>query len=187
MTKVVAIDAGHGINTPGKRTPDDEREWSFNSIVAKSIIDNLKKYTGVKTVRLDDPTRKRDVPLQERTNKSNNANADILVSCHHNAITGKWDNWTGTEIYHYPGSTKGKQLAQALHPSVVKAYGLRDGGITSANFHMLRESKMPAILIESVFMDSTIDIKKLRDKNVLKQAGKKDRKSTRLNSSHVAI
>src|SRR5690625_3255077 len=172
MTKVIAIDAGHGINTPGKRTPDDEREWSFNSIVAQSIIDNLKKYRGVKTVRLDDPTGKRDVPLQERTNKANNANADILVSCHHNANTGKWGNWTGTETYYYPGSTKGKQLAQALHPSVVKAYGLRDRGIKSANFHMLRESRMPAILIEGGFMDSTIDIKKLRDKKVLKQAGK---------------
>src|SRR5690625_2933674 len=172
MTKVIAIDAGHGIITPGKRTPDDEREWSFNSIVAQSIIDNLKKYRGVKTVRLDDPTGKRDVPLQERTNKANNANADILVSCHHNANTGKWGNWTGTETYHYPGSTTGKQLAQALHPSVVKAYGLRDRGIKSANFHMLRESRMPAILIEGGFMDSTIDIKKLRDKKVLKQAGK---------------
>jgi len=172
MTKVVAIDAGHGINTPGKRTPDDEREWSFNSIVAQSIIDNLKKYRGVKTVRLDDPTGKRDVPLRERTNKANNANADILVSCHHNANTGKWGNWTGTETYHYPGSTKGKQLAQAIHPSVVKAYGLRDRGIKSANFHMLRESRMPAILIEGGFMDSTIDIKKLRDNKVLNRAGK---------------
>src|SRR5690625_4220219 len=172
MTKVIAIDAGHGIITPGKRTPDDEREWSFNSIVAQSIIDNLKKYRGVKTVRLDDPTGKRDVPLQERTNKANNANADILVSCHHNANTGKWGNWTGTETYHYPGSTTGKQLAQALHPSVVKAYGLRDGGIKSANFHMLRESRMPAVLIEGGFMDSTIDIKKLRDNKVLNRAGK---------------
>src|SRR5690625_5252077 len=172
MTKVIAIDAGHGINTPGKRTPDDEREWSFNSIVAQSIIDNLKKYDGIKTVRLDDPTGKRDVPLRERTNKANSAKADILISCHHNAKTGKWGNWTGTETYHYPGSTKGKQLAQAIHPAVVKAYKLRDGGIKSANFHMLRESHMPAILIEGGFMDSLIDIKKLRDKKVLKQAGK---------------
>src|SRR5690625_3694473 len=142
MSKVVAIDAGHGMGTAGKRTPDGEREWNFNSVVAQSIIDNLKSYKGVKTVRLDDPTGKRDVPLQERTNKANNANADILVSCHHNAKTGKWGNWTGTETYYYPGSTKGKQLAQALHPSVVKAYGLRDGGIKSANFHMLRESQI---------------------------------------------
>jgi len=172
MTKVIAIDAGHGLNTAGKRTPDGEREWSFNSVVAQSIIDNLRNYKGVRTVRLDDPSGKRDVPLRERTNKANNANADILISCHHNANTGKWGNWTGTETYHYPGSTKGQQLAQKIHPHVVKAYGLRDRGVKSANFHMLRESRMPAILIEGGFMDSTIDIKKLRDKSVLKQAGK---------------
>ena len=172
MTKIVAIDAGHGINTPGKRTPDDEREWSFNSIVAQSIIENLKNYNGIKTVRLDDPTGKRDVPLRERTNKANNANADILISFHHNAFKSIWGTHGGTETYHYPGSAKGKQLAQAIHPSIVKAYGLRDRGIKSANFHMLRESNMPAILIEGGFMDSTVDIKKLRDKNVLEQAGK---------------
>src|SRR5690625_1294415 len=89
MSKVVAIDAGHGMGTAGKRTPDGEREWSFNSVVAQSIIDNLKSYKGVKTVRLDDPTGKRDVPLRERTNKANGAKADILISCHHNANTGK--------------------------------------------------------------------------------------------------
>src|SRR5690625_3062872 len=172
MTKVIAIDAGHGLNTAGKRTPDGEREWSFNSVVAQSIIDNLRNYKGVRTVRLDDPSGKRDVPLRERTNKANNANADILISCHHNANTGKWGNWTGTETYHYPGSTKGQQLAQKIHPHVVKAYGLRDRGIKSANFHMLRESRMPAILIEGGFMDSTIDIKKLRDNKVLNRAGK---------------
>src|SRR5690625_5969550 len=101
MTKVVAIDAGHGINTPGKRTPADEREGSFNSVVAKSIIDNLKNYEGIKTVRLDDPSGKRDVPLRERTNKANNAKADILISCHHNEKTDKWSGWTVTETYHY--------------------------------------------------------------------------------------
>src|SRR5690625_5360245 len=172
MVKIVAIDAGHGLNTAGKRTPADEREWSFNSIVAQSIIDNLKKYRGVKTVRLDDPTGKRDVPLRERTNKANNAKADILISCHHNANTGKWGGWTGTETYHYPNSTKGRELAQAVHPAVVKAYSLRDRGIKSANFHMLRESNMPAVLIEGGYIDSTIDIKKLRDNKVLNRAGK---------------
>src|SRR5690625_4369969 len=172
MSKVVAIDAGHGMGTAGKRTPDGEREWSFNSVVAQSIIDNLKSYKGVKTVRLDDPTGKRDVPLRERTNKANSAKADILISCHHNANTGSWGGWTGTETYHYPNSTKGRKLAQAIHPSVIMAYGLRDRGIKSANFHMLRESRMPAILIEGGFMDSTIDIKKLRDNKVLNRAGK---------------
>lgn len=173
MVKTVAIDAGHGINTPGKRTPDDEREWSFNKVVAESIIKELGNYEGVKTIRLDDPTGKTDVALTTRTNKANNAKADILVSCHHNANTGQWGNWTGTETYSYPGSTAGKKLAQAIHPYVVKGYGLNDRGLKTANFHMLRESSMPAILIEGGFMDSTIDIKKMRDNKVLVSVGKK--------------
>ena len=167
----VAIDAGHGINTAGKRTPSGEREWTFNNKVVKAIIDRLNDYQDVQITRLDDPSGKRDVPLKERTDKANKFNADILISCHHNANTGKWGAWTGTETYHYPNSTNGRKLAQSIHPVVVKAYGLRDRGIKSANFHMLRESKMPAILIEGGFMDSTIDIKKMRDDNVLKRAG----------------
>lgn len=167
----IAVDAGHGINTAGKRAPSGEREWTFNNKVVTALIDRLNDYQNVQITRLDDPTGKRDVPLKERTDKANKFKADILISCHHNANTGKWGSWTGTETYHYPNSTNGKKLAQAIHPSVVKAYGLRDRGIKSANFHVLRESKMPAILIEGGFMDSTIDIKKLRDDNVLKRAG----------------
>lgn len=167
----IAIDAGHGINTAGKRTPSGEREWTFNNKVAQALINRLNDYQNVQITRLDDPTGKRDVPLKERTDKANKFKADVLISCHHNANTGKWGAWAGTETYHYPNSTSGRKLAQAIHPNVVKAYGLRDRGIKSANFHMLRESRMPAILIEGGFMDSTIDIKKLRDDNVLKRAG----------------
>lgn len=170
--KIVALDAGHGKHTPGKRTPDDEREWTFNHVVVLEIIEQLAKYNHVKVIRLDDPTGETDVPLQERTDRANAAKADILISYHHNANTGKWGEWTGTETYHYPGSTKGKDLAKAIHPDVVKAYGLRDRGIKSANFHMLRESQMPAILIEGGFMDSVMDIKKMRDHNILRWAGK---------------
>ncbi len=50
--------------------------------------------------------------------------------------------------------------------------GLRDRGIKSANFHMLRGSRMPAILIEGDFMDSTIDIDKMRNNTVMDHTGK---------------
>src|SRR5699024_1736486 len=126
MSKVVAVDAGHGINTAGKRTPSGEREWSFNNVVVQAIIKELGNYEKVKVIRLDDPTGKTDVALKTRTNKANSANADILVSVHHNANTGRWGNWTGTETYSYPTSTNGKKLAETVHPHVVKAYGLRD-------------------------------------------------------------
>ena len=62
MVKIV-IDAGHGFNTPGKRSPDDEREWSFNNKVAQYAIAKLKTYKDVEILRVDDPTGKTDVPL----------------------------------------------------------------------------------------------------------------------------
>lgn len=169
----VALDAGHGINTPGKRTPDGEREWSFNSKVITAAIKYLKDYPGVEVLRLDDPTGKTDVPLTTRTNKANKWKADILISMHHNANTGKWGNWTGTETYTYLGSWKSaERLAGIVQKKMVAVYGLRNRGLKKANFHMVRESSMPAILIEGGYMDSTVDIVKLRDDKLLDAAGK---------------
>lgn len=169
----VAIDAGHGSFgvTPGKRTPAGEYEWEFNNKVAKAAIAKLKA-SGVKILRTDDPTGKTDVPLKVRTNKANAAKVDLFVSFHHNANTGKWGNWTGTETYVYTSKPKNSvKLAKAVHSKQVKAYGLKDRGIRYKDLHVLRETNMAAILVEGGFMDSTIDIKKLRNDKVLKKAG----------------
>lgn len=172
MAYKVVIDAGHGYYTAGKRSPDDEREWTFNDKVAKACIAVLKQYKEIEVLRVDDATGKTDVPLITRTNKANNWKADIYVSIHHNASTGKWGSWSGIETYTYLGSQpKSEKLASAVHPKVVEAYGLRNRGIRKANLHVCRETKMPAILVEGGFMDSTIDIKKLRNDAVLTKAG----------------
>ncbi len=172
----VGLDAGHGGFgvTPGKRTPDGEYEWDFNNKVAKAFASELALYQGVISKRFDDPSGKRDVPLKERTDGANSWGADYYISFHHNANTAEWGNWTGVETFVYIGnkSTESGKLAQAIHPAVVKAYGLRDRGIKEANLHIVREFNGPAILIEGGFMDSTIDIKKLRDDLVLTNAGK---------------
>jgi N-acetylmuramoyl-L-alanine amidase len=170
---LVAIDAGHasfGV-TPGKRSPDNEYEWDFNNKVALACIARLEA-NGIKIFRLDDPTGKTDVPLKVRTDKANKVKANILVSIHHNANTGKWGTWTGTETYIYTNaSANSEKLAKIVQPLLVKAYGLSDRGVKRKNLHMVRESFMPAILTEGGFFDSSIDIKKLRDDKVLKNAG----------------
>ena len=89
MVKIV-IDAGHGFNTPGKRSPDDEREWSFNNKVAKYAIAKLKTYKNVEILRVDDPTGKTDVPLTTRTSLANEWQADVYASIHHNTLADKW-------------------------------------------------------------------------------------------------
>jgi len=169
----VAIDAGHGGFgvTPGKRSPDGEYEWNFNDKVVVAVIKRLKEY-GISVLRLDDPTGKTDVPLTTRTYKANNWGADILISCHHNANTGKWGDWTGTETFTYLGKWKdAERLAGLVQNRLIGAYNLRDRGLKKDDFHMLRQSSMPAILIEGGYMDSRIDIKKLRDGKVLQAAG----------------
>lgn len=168
----IAYDAGHGYNTPGKRSPAGEREWTFNNKVVLAFEKELKQYEGVSLLRTDDATGKTDIPLKTRTDKANNWKADLYISFHHNAFTGKWGNHTGVETFYYKGSSKGKKLAELVHKALVKAYGLRDRGLKTNNLHITRETKMPAVLVEGGFMDSSIDIKKLRDDKVLENAGK---------------
>lgn len=168
----IALDAGHGLYTPGKQTPDGEKEWSFNNVIVKSAIRHLNEYQDVEIVRLDDPTGKRDVPLKERTDKANREKCAILISVHHNAFLGKWGGHTGTETYTYDGHWRNaERLARLVHHRMLDCYCLYDRGLKKANFHMLRESNMPAILTEGGYMDSKIDIKKLRDSKVLNEVG----------------
>jgi N-acetylmuramoyl-L-alanine amidase len=172
-THDVAIDAGHGGFgvTPGKRTPDGEYEWNFNNKVAVACTNKLQA-NGIRVLRTDDPTGHTDVPLKTRTDKANAAGVKCFVSFHHNANTGNWGTWTGTEIFTYLGSHPGSErLANAILSRVLGAYGLFNRGAKRADFHVVRETHMDAVLLEGGYMDSTIDIKKLRDDNVLKAAG----------------
>lgn len=164
--------AGHGLHTPGKETPNGEKEWSFNDKVARAFHKELSQYEGIVLKRFDDPTGQRDVPLQERTDGANAWGADYYFSFHHNALRGVWGTHSGVESYIYDYAQAGSiALAEAIHPALVKAYGLPDRGIKRENLHDVRETTMPAILTEGGFMDSTIDIHKLRDDKVLENAG----------------
>lgn len=164
----IAFDAGHGINTAGKRTPDNEREWSFNDIVVRYAIALLRDYEGVETKRVDDITGRTDTPLAARVNQANDWKADVYISVHHNALNGEWGNHTGTETYIYPGSSASRKLAEAVHPHVVKKFKLKDRGIKEANFQVMRGTNMPSILIEGGYMDSRIDIIAMRDESKLR-------------------
>ncbi|MEI5905616.1 N-acetylmuramoyl-L-alanine amidase [Bacillus spongiae] len=167
------FEAGHGLSTAGKRTPDGEKEWSFNNKQLLACQNFLKNYEGVQILRVDDPSGKRDVPLKERTDKSNRFGADAYVSFHNNAVSGaKYGDHEGMETYSYMGrNPKSEKLQKAIHKHLIKATKNKDRGRKEANFHVLRETKCAAVLTESFFMDSKNDIKKLRDDSYLKATG----------------
>ena len=170
----VGFDAGHALTTPGKETPDHEKEWSFNNKIARAFANELALYEGVASKRFDDPTGKRDVPLKERTDGANSWGADYYISFHHNGLGGKWGKHGGVETHVYE-KTKNPQsiaLANAIHPAVVKSYGLHDRGIKKTNLHITRETTCAAVLIEGGFMDSDTDINALRNDTTLLNVGK---------------
>lgn len=157
----IMLDAGHSYNTVGKRSPDGMREYEFNRVVANYMKALLEEYEGV-TVYFSH-SDKRDVSLQERTDKANQLAVDCFVSIHANAYGSGWNEAQGIETYVYktkpPEATK---LAERVQKNLIVATGLRDRGVKSANFHVLRATKMTAILVECGFMTNQSELQLLR-------------------------
>jgi len=149
---IIGCDDGHGVDTPGKRTPDGYKENEFNHYTKEYLIDELE-YNGFKTIDCS-PSRK-DNSLNDRCNIANKENCDLFVSIHFNAYTGKWQvKASGIETYHYiNNSGKGIRAAQTIHSELIKGTKMKNRGVKGANFKVLRDTKMPAVLVECGFMD----------------------------------
>jgi len=94
--------------------------------------------------------------LKQRTDKANASKADCFVSIHLNASPN--GNGFGTEVYYT--NDEGKKLAASVQ-SQITALGFADRGIKYKNtYYVLKNTKMPSILVECAFVDSASDMKK---------------------------
>jgi len=156
MSKLIAIDDGHGMETPGKRTPKFEdgsfmKENEFNKRVAELLNEHLIR-CGFKTVMVA-PTDV-DTPLAERVKTANNAKADFYISIHANAAGdgNTFNNGKGIETFYNPGSINGEKAAKIIHRHLLNGTKLVDRGVKSTSFYVLKNTKMPAVLVECGFM-----------------------------------
>lgn len=153
----IALDAGHGLKTAGKQTPDGIKEWEINDKVRDKIVEKLKDY-DVTFIFSDNNEGDKDEGLITRRTMYVNANADVCVSLHQNALKGKWGKHTGIEVYVDKNCTKeDMELAEAIYKRLVEYTGLKGRGIKKADFTVINQNKVPAVLVEGGFMDSTID------------------------------
>lgn len=159
----IALDAGHGRFTPGKRCwkaidPNETREWVLNSRIASYVETHLER-CGVTTMRVDDTTGQTDVSLSKRVKKANNWGADLYLSFHANAgIRGKRGG--GIANYSHTGSRRSAKLRDILYKHMIAETGLkgnRSNPCTTANFYVIRKTTMAACLMECGFMDSLDD------------------------------
>lgn len=158
--KLIALDDGHGMETAGKRTPAISElsgkvihENEFNRAVVKFLDEDLKR-CGFDTL-LVAPTDD-DTSLSARTTLANTKGADLYISIHYNALDGKFDgnDPEGHSVHIYPGSKEGRKLAEYVLKYLKEGTSQKNRGIVESNFHVLRETKMPAILSENGFMDN---------------------------------
>ncbi len=154
---VVMIDPGHGGRDPGAVGIGGLQEKNVILPISRRVAALLEQ-NGVQAVmtRSDD----RFISLRGRTDMASRARADLFVSIHANAISMSRPDVNGLETYYY---SSGLRLAQTIHRSMLQSTGMRDRGVKRARFYVLRNTSMPAVLVEVGFVTGREDAPKLSD------------------------
>jgi len=171
VMKRVLIDNGHGINTPGKHSPDGLlREYEFNRTIAVGILEHL----ALRDIDAELVVPElEDISLIERCRRVNEASLifgvenTILISIHANAAGNgsQWMNATGWCAYTSPGETEADKIARYLYRAArhyLPGHKIRcdhsDGDPDfEAPFYLLKHTYCPAVLTENLFMDAYPD------------------------------
>lgn len=158
--KKVFIDPGHGGSDPGA---------SGNGLIEKDIVLSIAKKLGSQLQSkgisvMYSRTTDVYVGLTERAKMANDWGADLFVSVHSNALDGSGSAY-GTECYTHPNDVyTTKQLSADVSASISKKLGTYNRGHKNADFAVLRLSSMPAILVETAFIDNAGDANLLRNR-----------------------
>lgn len=176
----IALDAGHGINTAGKRClksldPNETREWWLNDRICDYVAEVLGCYEGYELLRVDDSDDgAENVFLANRVKKANEWGADFYLSVHHNAgVNG--GKGGGIVAFAHPNAGKATvEWRDALYDALIERTGLKGNRANPkalSDLYVLRKTKMPAVLLELGFMDSQSDVPEiLRDEYALRCA-----------------
>lgn len=147
--KIVVIDAGHGAKDSGAVGISRKNyEKAFNLAMALKVESILKQNPKLQVVltRSDDTF----LELKQRVKVAKNLNADVFVSIHANSSGSSASN--GTETYYQRSASKA--FADVMHKYFAPATGLADRGIRYGNFHVIRETTMPAVLLEVGYLSN---------------------------------
>ena len=146
----VVIDAGHGGEDPGAPSVTGHWEKSFNLAVARKVYKLLEQDSRITPYM----TRSGDeyIGLYERAGYANDLGADLFISIHANRYT---NSVSGVETYY--NRAESLKLAEVLHRHLVKATGLPDRSVRKANFVVIRETTMPAVLLECGYLSNEKD------------------------------
>ena len=147
----LCFDYGHGGNDPGA-CYNGRKESNDVLEIGKEVAKEVRRHgVIVDEIRTTDTT----LSLQQRSNYENKNNYEYFISFHRNAF--KPEAATGVETYTYLNQdARSKAMADKIQAAIVNL-GFVNRGVKKANFHVLRETKAPAVLIELGFIDNSKD------------------------------
>lgn len=166
---IVILDNGHGINTPGKCSPDKRLlEYKYAREIVSRIHEELQK-EGIKSYILT--PEEEDVALKERVARANTIYKDnnkqaILISVHCNAAgaDGKWHSAKGWSVFVAQNASKNSKrladcLAEKAEESGLKMRYCRPGqSYWVQSLAICRDTNCPAVLTENLFQDNKEDV-----------------------------
>ena len=161
---LVVIDPGHGGNDPGAaNSAYGLTESNLTLTISLKLRDDLRRL-GWRVVmtrdgdyEVGDPKGDDHQELQARCDVANAAGARVFVSVHVNSSVAHSLN--GTTTYYWRATDK--VFAQTVQSAVVLADGINDAGVKRNSFYVIKNTVMPAVLVETAFLSNTHDAEQL--------------------------
>lgn len=161
----LALVAGHNLATVRgcwlMFDPNETREWVLNDRIADKLERKLDAYEGIEVFRIDDTDGIADMSLSEITGKANKWGADFYLSIHHNGGIMGGDGGGICAIAYTKAQEASLVWQKELYDAAIKYTGLKGNRacpLARMNLHEVRETTMPAVLMECGFMDSSTDV-----------------------------
>jgi len=155
---VIMLDAGHGGSDTGAIGVTGVYEKDITLPVTLALADSLRNL-GYEVELTRDTDR--FASLGERADRVNELLPMIFVSIHANSIEDP--AFSGVMTFHFNGASEASALADSIQRQLLASTGAVDRGVRTANFFVLRETVVPAVLVEIGFLTNALEEQKLRD------------------------
>lgn len=156
--RTVVIDAGHGGVDPGAIGPFGIQEKDVTLAVAleleqllnRAAVHTVMTRTGDYDLADADAGRRKGQDLARRVEASRDGTVDLFISLHANSFPSP--NYSGAQTFFFPNREVDRVLAEAIQGSLVRRLGPNRRQANSADYYVLREAPVPAVVVELGFL-----------------------------------
>lgn len=164
-TSTIFLDAGHGGEDKGTSTKSKRLLEKHLTLETAKRVERLLTAKGYRVFM----TRRKDVfvPLLDRVKMASKRQANIFVSIHYNFTKNTVIN--GAEIFYFNDqkqlsrTKQSRVLASSILKKLTDNVSSASRGVKAGNFCVIRETSMPAVLVEAAFLSNPNEARLLLD------------------------